>query len=76
MDSGTQGGWITDYQIEAARIAMTRYMRHEGKVVKLTWLTKKPLEVHMGSGKVAPDVHRFVKNTVMFEVGQVSEAII
>ena len=53
----TQGGWITDYQIEAARIAMTRYMRREGKV----WIrifphmarTKKPLEVRMGSGKGA-----------------------
>ncbi|HHU81030.1 MAG: 50S ribosomal protein L16 [Bacilli bacterium] len=77
----TQGGWITDYQIEAARIAMTRYMRREGKV----WIrifphmarTKKPLEVRMGSGKGAPDgfVAVVKEGTVMFEVGQVSEAI-
>ena len=48
--------WITSRQIEAARIAMTRYMKRGGKV----WIkifpdkpyTKKPLEVRMGSGKV------------------------
>ena len=48
-------GWITSRQIEAARIAMTRYMKREGKV----WIrifpdkpvTKKPLEVRMGKGK-------------------------
>jgi len=47
--------WITSRQIEAARIAMTRYMKREGKV----WIrifpdkpvTKKPLEVRMGKGK-------------------------
>lgn len=48
-------GWITSRQIEAARIAMTRYMKREGKV----WIrifpdkpvTKKPAEVRMGKGK-------------------------
>ena len=48
-------GWITSRQIEAARIAMTRYMKREGKV----WIrifpdkpvTKKPLEVRLGKGK-------------------------
>lgn len=48
-------GWITNRQIEAARIAMTRYMKREGKV----WIrifpdkpiTKKPNEVRMGKGK-------------------------
>jgi len=52
-------GWITNRQIEAARIAMTRYTKREGKV----WIrifpdkpvTKKPLEVRMGKGKGALD---------------------
>src|SRR5436190_304092 len=52
-------GWITDRQIEASRIAMTRFIKRGGKV----WLrlfpdkpvTKKPAEVRMGSGKGAPD---------------------
>ena len=76
-----EGAWITNRQIEAARIAITRYMRRDGKV----WIkifphlvrTKKPLEVRMGSGKGAPDGYvAVVKNgTVMFEVGGVSEEI-
>ncbi len=75
------GAWVTDRQIEAARIAMTRYMRRDGKV----WIkifphnirTKKPLEVRMGSGKGSPDGYvAVVKNgTVMFEIGGVSEEI-
>ena len=47
--------WITDRQIEAARIAMTRYMKREGKVwIKIfpdKPITKKPAEVRMGKGK-------------------------
>ena len=51
--------WMTARQIEAARIAVTRYMKREGKV----WIrvfpdkpvTKKPAEVRMGKGKGAPD---------------------
>jgi large subunit ribosomal protein L16 len=76
----TEGGWITDHQIEAARVAMTRFMRREGKV----WIrifphiarTKKPLEVRMGSGKGAPEGYVAVVKigTVMFEVGSVTEA--
>ena len=54
-----EGAWITNNQIEAARIAMTRYMKRGGKV----WInifphmpkTAKPLEVRMGSGKGAVD---------------------
>lgn len=75
------GAWITSRQIEAARIAMTRYMKRQGKV----WIrifphlakTAKPLEVRMGSGKGAPDgfVAVVKQGTVMFEVGEVSEAI-
>ena len=77
----TEGAWVTDRQIEAARIAMTRYMKRDGKV----WIkifphlirTKKPLEVRMGSGKGAPDGYvAVVKNgTVMFEIAGVSEEI-
>lgn len=76
-----EGAWITNRQIEAARIAMTRYMKRLGKV----WInifphlakTKKPLEVRMGSGKGAPDhwVAVVKKGRVMFEVNGVSEAI-
>jgi large subunit ribosomal protein L16 len=76
-----EGSWITNRQIEAARIAMTRYMKRDGKV----WIrifphiaqTKKPLEVRMGSGKGAPEGYVAVVKigTVMFEVGEVSEEI-
>jgi len=75
------GAWISNRQIEAARIAMTRYMKRDGKV----WIrifphiaqTKKPLEVRMGSGKGAPEGYVAVVKigTIMFEVGEVSEAI-
>jgi large subunit ribosomal protein L16 len=54
-----QPGWLTSRQIEASRIAVTRYMKRQGKV----WIrifpdkpvTKKPAEVRMGKGKGAPD---------------------
>ena len=76
-----EGAWITNRQIEAARIAITRYMRRDGKV----WInifphlakTAKPLEVRMGSGKGAPSswVALVKEGKVMFEVGGVSEEI-
>ena len=46
-------GWITDRQIEAARVAMTRFIKRGGKI----WIrvTKKPAETRMGKGKGAPD---------------------
>ena len=52
-------GWITDRQIEAARVALTRHLKREGQV----WInifpdkprTKKPAEVRMGKGKGAPE---------------------
>jgi large subunit ribosomal protein L16 len=76
-----EGAWITNRQIESARIAMTRYMKRLGKV----WInifphlakTKKPMEVRMGSGKGAPDhwVAVVKKGRVMFEINGVSEAI-
>ena len=73
--------WITSRQIEAARIAMTRYMKRGGKV----WIkifphmpyTKKPLEVRMGSGKGAVEgwVAIVKPGRVMFEVAGVSEEV-
>lgn len=77
----TKGAWITNRQIEAARVALTRYMKRQGKV----WIrifphmakTAKPLEVRMGSGKGAPDgfVAVVKEGTIMFEVGGVTEEI-
>jgi len=77
----TTGAWITNRQIEAARIAMTRYMKRSGRV----WIkifphqakTAKPLEVRMGSGKGAPDTWVAVvkEGKIMFEVAGVSEEI-
>ena len=76
-----EGAWISDRQIEAARVAMTRYMKRGGKV----WinifphlsLTKKPLETRQGKGKGAHDswVAVVKEGKVMFEVGEVSEEI-
>ena len=52
-------GWITDRQIEAARVAMTRFVKRGGKIwVRLfpdKPVTKKPAETRMGKGKGAPD---------------------
>ena len=73
--------WITNRQIEAARIAMTRYIKRGGQVwIKIfpqLAITKKPLEVRMGSGKGAPEgwVAVVQKGRVMFEIGGVSEDI-
>ena len=76
-----EGAWITQNQIEAARIAMTRYMKREGSV----WIrifphiarTKKPLAVRMGGGKGSPEGYVAVvkRGTIMFEIGGVSEAV-
>lgn len=75
------GAWITNRQIEAARIAMTRYMKRYGKV----WIrifphlakTAKPLEVRMGSGKGAPDgwVAVVKEGKIMFEIAGVPEEV-
>ena len=73
------GNYVSNRQIEAARIAMTRYMKRGGNV----WIrifphmarTKKPLEVRMGSGKGAPEgwVAVVQPGRVMFEVAGVPE---
>ena len=73
-------GWITSNQIEAARIAMTRYTKRGGKVfIKIfphKSVTKKPAEVRMGSGKGSPEYWVAVvkPGRVMFEIAGVSEA--
>ena len=75
-----EGAYVSSAQLEAARVAMTRYMNRGGQV----WIrifpqlakTKKPLEVRMGSGKGAPDhwVAVVQQGRIMFEVGGVDEA--
>ena len=73
-------GWITSNQIEAARIAMTRYTKRGGKeYIKIfphKSVTKKPAEVRMGSGKGSPEYWVAVvkPGRVMFEIGGVTEA--
>ena len=74
-------GWITDRQIEAARIAMTRHVKRGGKI----WIrmfpdkpiTKKPAETRMGSGKGAPDhwVAVVKPGRVLYEIQGVDEAL-
>ena len=72
-------GWITSNQIEAARIAMTRYIKRGGKVyIKIfphKSVTKKPAEVRMGSGKDSPEYWVAVvkPGRVMFELDGVPE---
>lgn len=73
--------FITDRQIEAARIAMTRFIKRGGKVwIKIfphKALTRKPAEVRMGSGKGNPEywVAEVKPGRVMFELAGVSEEI-
>ncbi len=75
----TECAWITSNQIEAARIAMTRYTKRGGKVfIKIfphKSVTKKPAEVRMGSGKGSPEYWVAVvkPGRVMFEISGVPE---
>ena len=74
-----EGAWITNRQIEAARICLARYTKRQGKI----WIrifphlskSKKPLEVRMGAGKGAPDQWvAVVKNgTILFEMAEIPE---
>jgi large subunit ribosomal protein L16 len=76
-----ENGWVTNRQIEAARIAMTRKIRRGGKV----WInlfpdkpfTKKPAETRMGSGKGSPEgwVAVVKPGRVMFELSGVPEPL-
>ena len=73
--------WITNRQIEAARIAMTRYIKRGGQVwIRIfphTPVTRKPQDVKMGSGKGNPEffVAKVKDGTVLFEMSDVSEEI-
>ncbi len=73
--------WITSNQIEAARIAMTRYIKRGGQVwIKIfpdKPITAKPAETRMGSGKGSPEYWVAVvkPGRVMFELGGVSEEV-
>lgn len=74
-------GWITQRQIEASRVALTRMMKREGKV----WIrifpdkpvTKKPAETRMGSGKGIPEFWVAVvkPGRVLFELGGVTKVV-
>lgn len=76
-----EAGWITDRQIEAARIAMTRHVKRGGKI----WIrmfpdkpiTKKPAETRMGKGKGAPDhwVAVVKPGRIMYEMQGVNEEL-
>jgi len=73
--------WITSNQIEAARIAMTRYTKRGGQVwIKIfpdKPVTKKPAETRMGSGKGSPEFWVAVvkPGRIMFEIAGVSEEV-
>ena len=75
----TTAGWIKSNQIEAARVALTRYIKRGGKVwIKIfpdKPVTKKPAETRMGKGKGAPEYWVAVvkPGRVMFEISGVSE---
>ena len=74
--------WITSNQIEAARIAMTRYIRRGGNVwIKIfpdKPITEKPAETRMGSGKGSPEYWVAVvkPGRIMFEMDGVSEEVV
>ena len=76
-----EASWITNRQIEAARIAMTRHMKRGGKVWITIFpdkpITQKPAETRMGSGKGNPEswVAVVKPGRIMFEIGGVDEAV-
>ena len=77
----TEPAWITSNQIEAARVAMTRYTKRGGQVwIKIfpdKPVTKKPAETRMGSGKGSPEFWVAVvkPGRIMFEIAGVSEEV-
>ena len=76
-----EGAWITANQIEAARVAMTRFMKRGGRVWVNIFpqlsLTKKPLETRQGKGKGEPEVWVAVvkKGKILFEIDEVTEDV-
>lgn len=77
----TEPAWVTSQQIEAARVAMTRYIKRGGKVwIKIfpdKPVTEKPAETRMGSGKGNPEewVAVVKPGRIMFEIAGVDEAV-
>jgi large subunit ribosomal protein L16 len=75
-----EGAWITQQQIEAARVAMTRYMKRGGKVYTNIFphfsLTRHAAETRMGTGKGEPElwVACVKEGKIMFEVAEIDEA--
>ena len=76
-----EGAWITTQQIEAARVAMTRYMKRGGKVWVNIFphlsLTRKPAETRQGKGKGNPELLVAVvkEGKIMFEIAGVPEEV-
>ncbi|AYO29423.1 MAG: large subunit ribosomal protein [Thermoanaerobacteraceae bacterium] len=76
-----EAAWLTSQQIEAARVAMTRFIKRGGKVwIKIfpdKPVTKKPAETRMGSGKGSPELWVAVvkPGRVLFELGGVPEEV-
>ena len=79
--AAVEPGWIKSNQIEAARVAMTRYIKRGGKVwIKIfphKSVTEKPAETRMGSGKGSPEYWVAVvkPGRVMFEIAGVEESV-
>ena len=79
--AATEPAWITSNQIEAARVAMTRYIKRGGQVwIKIfpdKPITEKPAETRMGSGKGSPEYWVAVvkPGRVMFEIAGVDQAV-
>jgi large subunit ribosomal protein L16 len=77
----TECGWLDSRQIEAARIAMTRYIKRGGKIWIRIFpdkpLTSKPAETRMGKGKGSPDswVAVIKPGTILYEMEGVSEEV-
>ena len=77
----TEGAWIDNHQIEAARICLARYTKRQGKIWTRIFpqlsKSKKPLQVRMGSGKGAPDkwVAVVKDGTILFEMAGIDEAL-
>jgi len=74
-------GWITDRQIESARIALTRHMKRDGRVFIRIFpdkpVSKKPAETRMGKGKGAPEFWVAVirPGRILFEIDGVSQTV-
>ncbi len=77
----TEPAWVTSAQIEAARVAMTRYIKRGGQVWVNIFphkpITEKPAETRMGSGKGTPEYWAAVvkPDRVMFEMSGISEEV-